>query len=305
MVKKIVGGMLTVAMAFSIAACGGGAPAAGTDSGTPKAEAGGATQLEFYIPIVAGGALQQTMGQFVEEFNEKNPEYHVEMIYTGTMDDNIVKLQSAAQAGTMPQFYLAPYNYKFMLDSLGIVTPMDDLVAADSDGEAYIDGFIDSFIRDSYIDGQLVSIPFARSCCIFYYNKDAFREVGLNPDEPPATWDELVEAAQLLMKYDSSGNMERAGFGICENQANSQWPWAILTAQKGGQINSDDGSYTYFDSPESIAAVEWWVDLHTTYKCVPDYLLSFVDMPNMFIEGKLAMMEHTSGNLTNIYSTGR
>lgn len=316
--KRTTRSMLALMLAMTLTACGGagtaGSPSEEASSAQPAGSevqtvnetqaSGGAevTDLEFYIPIVAGGALQQTMGEFVEEFNELNPEYHVEMIYTGTMDDNIVKLQSAAQAGTMPQFYLAPYNYKFMLDALGIVDPVDDLVESDEDGEAYIDGFIDSFIRDSYIDGKLVSIPFARSCCIFYYNKDAFREVGLDPESPPETWDELVEMAQKLTKYNDSGSAERWGFGICENQANSQWPWAILTAQKGGQINSDDGAYTYFDSDASIAAVQWWVDLHNVYKCVPDYLLSFVDMPNMFIEGQLAMMEHTSGNLTNIYS---
>lgn len=266
-----------------------------------SAEAKPVTELEFYFAVVAGGALQQTMDQFVTEFNQANPEYHVTMIYTGTNDDNIVKLQASAQAGTLPQFYVAPYNYKYMLNSLGVVAPMTDLAQADEDGQAYIDGFFDSFMRDSYLDGELISIPFARSSCIFYYNKDAFREVGLDPECPPTTWEQLVEYAQKLTSTDASGNVTRYGFGLCENAGHSQWPYTILTAQNGGQINSDDGTHTFFDSPESIAAVEWWVDLHHTYKCVPDYLLAFEDMPNMFIDGKLAMMQHTSGNLTNIY----
>ncbi len=289
MKKRIVSLLLAVMMLTSLA-------------GVIGASADGVTNLQFYFAIVAGGALQQTMDAFVNEFNEAHPEYKVEMIYTGTNDDNIIKLQAAAQAGKLPQFYVAPYNYLYMLDSLGIISPLDDLVAADEDGEAYIDGFLDSFIRDSYIDGHLISIPFARSSCIFYYNKDAFREVGLDPDAPPTTWDELVEYAQKLMKTDDNGNVVRYGFGLCENKGHSQWPYTILTAQNGGQINSDDGTHTFFTSEESLNAVQWWVDLHHVYKCVPDYLLAFEDMPNMFIEGKLAMMQHTSGNLTNIYS---
>ena len=285
--KKILSILLAVCMLCSLSLASAQAPEP--------------IELEFYFAVVAGGALQQTMDQFVSEFNQLNPEYHVTMIYTGTNDDNIIKLQASAQAGTLPQFYVAPYNYKYMLDSLGIVAPMSDLVSADPDGQAYIDGFFDSFIRDSYLDGELISIPFARSSCIFYYNKDAFREVGLDPDCPPTSWAEVVDYAQKLQKTDEAGNVVRYGYGLCENAGHSQWPYTILTAQNNGRINSDDGKYTFFDSPESIEAVQWWVDLHQLYRCVPDYLLAFEDMPNMFIDGSLAMMQHTSGNLTSIY----
>lgn len=259
------------------------------------------TELEFYFPVVVGGALQKTMQEFVDEFNAANPQYRVVMIYTGNMDDNIIKLQSAVQAGTPPEFYLAPYNFKMMLNSLGIVDSMQDLLEKDGDGEAYVNDFIDVFIRDSFMDGDLVSIPWGRSSCIFYYNKDAFREVGLDPENPPKTWDELVAAAQKLTKTNDKGEVLRYGYGICENAGNSQWPLAILTAQNGGAICNDEGTETYFDSPECIGAMEWWVKLHNEYKCVPDYLLNFSDMPNMFVGGQLAMMQHTSGNLTNIY----
>ncbi len=260
------------------------------------------TQLEFYFPVVVGGALQQQMQEFVEEFNASHPEYDIVMIYTGNMNDNITKLQAAVQAGDPPAFYLAPYNFKVMLNSLGIVDSMQDLLDAEADRDDYINDFIDVFIRDSYLDGELVSIPWGRSSCIFYYNKDAFREVGLDPDNPPTTWEELTDAAVLLTKKNADGEIVRYGYGICENDGNSQWPLAILTAQNGGAISNDEGTETYFDSEACVGAMEWWVALHNEYKCVPDYLLNFSDMPNMFVSGTLAMMQHTSGNLTNIYN---
>ena len=259
------------------------------------------TKLEFYFPVVVGGALQKTMQEFVDEFNAAHPEYEVEMIYTGNMNDNITKLQSAVQAGDPPAFYLAPYNFKRMLDSLGIVDSMQDLLEKDEDSQEYLDDFIPVFIRDSFMDGQLVSIPWGRSSCIFYYNKDAFREVGLDPENPPTTWEELTDAAIRLTKKNEQGEVIRYGYGICENDGNSQWPLAILTAENGGAICNDEGTETYFDSEACVGAMEWWVALHNEYKCVPDYLLNFSDMPNMFVAGTLAMMQHTSGNLTNIY----
>lgn len=50
-------------------------------------------------------------------------------------------------------------------------------------------------MEDSYVDGKIYSIPFQRSTEILFYNKDAFKEVGLDPEKAPATWDELVEDA--------------------------------------------------------------------------------------------------------------
>lgn len=83
--------------------------------------------------------------------------------------------------------------------STGMAMPLDDLIAADGDeGKAYIDDFLSGFMEDSYVDGKIYSIPFQRSTEILFYNKDAFKEVGLDPEKAPATWDELVEDAKLL-----------------------------------------------------------------------------------------------------------
>ena len=73
--------------------------------------------------------------------------------------------------------------------STGMAMPLDDLIAADGDeGKAYIDDFLSGFMEDSYVDGKIYSIPFQRSTEILFYNKDAFKEVGLDPEKAPATW---------------------------------------------------------------------------------------------------------------------
>ena len=95
--------------------------------------------------------------------------------------------------------------------------PLDDLIAADGDeGKAYIDDFLSGFMEDSYVDGKIYSIPFQRSTEILFYNKDAFKEVGLDPEKAPATWDELVEDAKLLT------NENRYGVGIALNSGSAQ-----------------------------------------------------------------------------------
>src|SRR3989442_7433048 len=56
-------------------------------------------------------------------------------------------------------------------------------------------------------------MPFNASSSIFYYNKDAFKEVGLDPDKPPVTFSEITDAAKKLTKKDASGQTVRYGFG--------------------------------------------------------------------------------------------
>src|SRR5438094_8130409 len=56
-------------------------------------------------------------------------------------------------------------------------------------------------------------MPFNASAPILYYNKDAFKEVGLDPAKPPVTFTEITEAAKKLTKKDASGATVRFGFG--------------------------------------------------------------------------------------------
>ncbi len=52
---------------------------------------------------------------------------------------------------------------------------------------------------------------FQRSTIVMYYNKEAFREAGLDPNRPPATWAEMAEAGKRLTKKDAAGNVTRWG----------------------------------------------------------------------------------------------
>jgi sn-glycerol 3-phosphate transport system substrate-binding protein len=46
--------------------------------------------------------------------------------------------------------------------------------------------------------GDMLSFPFNSSSTVMWYNKDAFRKAGLDPDKPPKTWPEVFEAARKL-----------------------------------------------------------------------------------------------------------
>lgn len=125
--------------------------------------------------------------------------------------------------------------------------PLDDLIAADPEGQAFVDDFIDGFMLDSYVDGQTYSIPFQRSTMVMFYNKDAFNEVGLDPEAPPANWTEMVEYAQKLT------NDKRYGVGIALNSGSAQWAFtgfSLENCTNGVGLMNPNGKEVYSTPPK-------------------------------------------------------
>ena len=174
--KKLVGTLLALVMVLSLTAA--------------IAEP---LNLTMYFPVNVGGSAAALIDAMTQDFNAENPDIHVDAVYTGNYDDTVTAIQSAIQGGNAPDLFVSLATQRFTMADTKMAMPLDELIAADPEGQAFIDDFIDGFMLDSYVDGSIYSIPFQRSTMVMYYNKDAFREVGLDPDAPPTTWDELVE----------------------------------------------------------------------------------------------------------------
>jgi raffinose/stachyose/melibiose transport system substrate-binding protein len=105
------------------------------------------------------------------------------------------------------------------------------------------------------VDGQQYGVPFDLGMVGFWYNKDLFDQAGI--DEPPATWDDLLDDVQKL---------EDAGITPIALGEGDKWPgmfwWAYLALRNGGpepmQKAGEDGS---FDSEPFVKAGEQLKDL--------------------------------------------
>ena len=67
---------------------------------------------------------------------------------------------------------------------------------------------------NSQTGGKTYGIPFQRSTPVLYWNKEAFKDAGLDPNKAPATWDEMVSFGKKLTKKDASGNVTQWGLRI-------------------------------------------------------------------------------------------
>ena len=149
-------------------------------------------QLTMYFPVNVGGDAAKLIDQMTADFNAENPDVQVQAVYTGNYDDTVTAIQTAIQGGNAPDLFVSLATQRFTMADTKMAMPLDDLIAADPEGQAFVDDFIDGFMLDSYVDGSIYSIPFQRSTMVMFYNKDAFEEVGLDPEAPPTTWDCLL-----------------------------------------------------------------------------------------------------------------
>ena len=65
------------------------------------------------------------------------------------------------------------------------------------------------------------------------------------------------------------------------------------------------GTETYFDKPEVIEALQYWVDLGRKHKVMPTGVIEWGTTPKDFFERKVAMIWTTTGNLTNVKNNAK
>ncbi len=257
------------------------------------------TNITFFYPVQVGGPLTEIVDGYVAEFEAANPDIKVEAVYSGNYTDTTTRALTAARSGTPPTVAVLLATDIYTLIDSGVVEPVDNWIGTDED-RAWVDGFMPAYLASANVEGHLWAVPFQRSTAVMYYNKEAFAAAGLDPETPPATWDELVEYGEALTLRDGSGNVTQWGLGIPGSTNAVHWLFGALVAQNKGQLSSDDGLHTFFDTPEVIEALQYYVDLSTKHGIHPPGVQEWGTTPSDFMEGRLAMAWTTTGNLTNI-----
>ena len=113
-----------------------------------------------------------------------------------------------------------------------------------------------------------------------------------------------MQYAQKLTKRDASGNVTQWGVQI-PSSGFPYWLFQGLTIENGVNLMNSAGTQTYYDKPEVIAALQYWVDLVKKYKVHPPGIVEWGTTPKDFFERKVAMMWTTTGNLTNVKANAK
>ncbi len=257
-----------------------------------------AVELTMYYPVAVGGPLTKIVDGLVADFEAEHPDIKVNAIYAGNYNDARIKALAALKSGQPAQLSVMFSIDIYELIEQDAIVAFDDIVETEEE-KAWLNGFYPSLMENGMTKGKTWGIPFQRSTIVMYYNKDAFRDAGVDPAKPPASWDELASIGQKLVKKDSGGNVQRWGVMI-PSTGYPYWMFGALTMQNDQVLMNRDGNETYYDSPAVVEALTYWRDLGNTHGVMPTGTIEWGTLRQNFLEGNTAIMWHSTGNLTAV-----
>jgi len=250
-------------------------------------------ELNMYYPVAVGGPLTKIVDGMVDEFERKNPDVKVNAIYAGNYNDARIKALAALKSGKPAQLSVMFSIDIYELIEQDAIVPFDDLVSTYED-KAWLYSFYPTLMENGVTDGKVWGIPFQRSTIVMYYNKDLFRKAGINPNNPPETWSELVSHGKKIKNNTNSWGVMIPSTGY------PYWMFGALTMQNDQVLMNGDGNETYFDHPSVIGALQYWHDLGNKHKVMPSGTIEWGTLRKNFLEQKTAIMWHSTGNLTTV-----
>jgi multiple sugar transport system substrate-binding protein len=181
----------------------------------------------------------------VEQFNSSQDRIRVDMTIT-PWDSLMQTLLSSMSAGEGPDLIGVNFAHIPRFAEAGVIA---DLSAAwQEGGELDPANFPESLVNLMQYDGKFYAAPVNFATLMLYYNKDMFAAAGLDPETPPATLDEWVEAIRTLTRDG------QYGIALGERQTIPNWP--ILLWMNGGDVVSEGESA--LASPETLEALNLW-----------------------------------------------
>lgn len=253
--------LVAVVLALSlIAACAPGAAPAPAEQPSEGEAAVPAKAEPVMLRLTMFGIVDQEkmLEEWIPKFEEENPNISVEWKVldwaTGTSE-----LLSSIAAGVGPDV-VGAY-------SVWIPQWVDQEALRPLEGHFNEGDFIEPAIDLAKWDGHLYALPWSLKVRAYYYRKDAYEEVGLDPDKPARTWDELVGYSQKLVKRDAAGNIERVGFWVPpDHPYKTIQQWIPFMWSNGGRFFSENGCRATFNSPEGVEALQLLNDLLNKYE---------------------------------------
>jgi len=255
-----------------------------------------ATEIQFWHAMEA--ALGDRVNDIANDFNASQNQYKIVPVYKGTYDQTLAAGIAAYRGGNAPAI-LQVYEVgtATMIAAKKAVIPVSQVfqqAGVKLDSNAFVPT-IASYYSDAKT-GQLISMPFNSSTPVLYYNKDAFKKAGLDPNTPPQTWDELAADAAKLKASGMVCGYSSGWQSWIQLENYSAWHAQPFASRNNGFDGAD--AVLEFNKPLQIDHIQFLANMvkQGTYTYV-----GRKDEPNAkFYSGDCGIITGSSGALANI-----
>jgi multiple sugar transport system substrate-binding protein len=274
--RRLLAAGAVLVTAVTLGSCAGQGSGGG-EEGDPNAD----VTLDFWNPL--NGPDRPAVEAVIEDFNAsqdkitvKNNAQPSDVMYqkllTAISSDDGPDLV-AIHAGRIPNFA-----------DKGALQPVDDFY---TDHAEEADAIIPNLASASKFQDANYGVPLNQATVLMYWNKDLFQAAGLDPEAPPTTWDEFAAMVpKLTVDENGDGKPEQYAIALSDHEGIPVWQPFIWN--NGGDVVSEDGKTSMLAEPESLDAIQQWVDLVVDQQASP-IGLGGADADKLFQTGKAAI----------------
>ena len=239
------------------------------------------TEVAFWVRW--SGDEFNAMKQIVDKYNSLQNEIYVNLLSVSDLD---TKFYTAVAAGDPPDLVHVMSHQVPSWVGKNALYSLENISTYGVDLSKYVARYLDLGKHD----GQLYAMPVTPAIVVLYWNKELFREAGLDPNKPPKTIDELNEYMKKLTKYDNKGDIIQLGF---DPLTPGWWPpaWCYFF---GGKLYDPQTKRITANAPENVKAYEWLRDFIKEFgmEKLQRFRAGFGpywSAENAFVAGKVAM----------------
>ncbi len=254
--RRFFGVTGALAGGVALAACGGGSNPPGVGGGAAESSGSGGTAYDGPNVTVAfwngwTGADGEQAQKMVDQFNSENPKIKVNMnVYQWA--DFFKKLPAAVRTGNGPNIAVMHIDDIATNAAQQVIQPISDIATALNLQESEYEAAV---WQGGLYNDQRYGIPIDVHNLGLYYNKDLFEKAGLDPEKPPTTNDEYMNA---LDKLKSAGIQ---GHWVSPFQFTGGFTFQSLLWQYGGELFNQDNTEATWNSESGVKALTWLTDL--------------------------------------------
>lgn len=253
------------------------------------------TSIPFWHSM--DGELGKEVDSLATRFNETHPDYKIVPVYKGNYDQNLAAGIAAYRSGNAPAILQVYEVGTATMMASKAIKPVYEVFkdAGINVDESQFVPTVSGYYSDAKT-GHLLSQPFNSSTPVLYYNKDAFKKAGLNPDEPPKNWQQLAEYSAKLRASGMKCGYASGWQGWIQLENFSAWNGLPVATKNNGFDGTD--AVLVFNGPEQVKHIALLQQMNE--KGDFSYFGRKDESTEKFYSGDCAMTTASSGSLANI-----